>query len=126
MNTPSAAIERTADKQALAPTGAWLEMSKEQRAAWLRHNGKGYLSKEERAERLRLHHGDMEFVYLAEAKRAHEARDNETFWEWYSLTEAPAHFLQSLKRWNGADFIRELGFDTSEADEVYGPGWLEE
>ena len=36
-----------------APTPEWPTMSKEERATWLRENGKGYLSKEEREERLR-------------------------------------------------------------------------
>ena len=35
-------------KAPVAPTAEWLELSKEERANWLRHNHKGYLSKEER------------------------------------------------------------------------------
>lgn len=46
-------------KAPLAPTAEWLELSKEERAIWLRENGKGYLSREEREERLHLHHGDV-------------------------------------------------------------------
>ena len=38
-------------KAPLAPIPEWLTMSKEERAAWLRENGKGYLSKEEQEER---------------------------------------------------------------------------
>ena len=72
-------------------------MSKEERADWLRHTGKGYLSREEQAERLRLHHGDIESVYIAEAWKAHEAKDDEVFWQWFSLLVAPAHALKSLK-----------------------------
>ena len=44
-------------KAPLAPTPEWLQMSKEERATWLRENGKGYLSKE---ERLRAFHSDEE------------------------------------------------------------------
>ena len=126
MNAQTAAITPTAHKSTIGPTPAWLTMSKEERAAWLRENGRGYLSKAEQAEQLRLHHGDKESVYVAEGDRANKVNDDETFWQWYSLVVLPAYSLKSLKRWRGADFIRELGFDTREADEAYGPGWLEE
>ena len=112
-------------KAPLAPTAEWLELSKEERATWLRHNHKGYLSKEEREERLRTFHGDIEHVYLAEADRALKAKDDAGFWQWLSLTELPAHSLAVMKVWYGANFIRGTGFDTTEADEVYGAGWLE-
>ena len=126
MSAQTAAITPAADKSATGPTPAWLTMSKAERAAWLRENGKGYLSREEQAEELRRHHGDIESVYMAEAWKAHEAKDDEVYWQWFSLIAAPAYALKSLKRWNGADFIRALGFDTTKADEAYGPGWLEE
>ena len=132
MNAQTAAITSTAHKSTIGPAPAWLSMSKEERATWLRENGKGYLSKEEQEEQLRRHHGDIEMVYYAEAWKAHEAwkanevKDDEVFWQWFSLIVVPAHYLKSLKRWNGADFIRALGFDTSKADEAYGPGWLDE
>ena len=126
MNAQTAAITPSANKSTIGPTPAWLAMSKEERADWLRENGKGYLSKAEQEEELRRHHGDIEMVYYAEAWKAHEAKDDEVSWQWFSLIAAPAHYLKSLKRWNGADFIRALGFDTSKADEAYGPGWLDE
>ena len=114
------------NKSTIGPTPAWLTMSKEERAAWLRENGKGYLSKAEQEEELHRHHGDIEMVYYAEAKKAHDAKDDEVFWQWFSLIVAPAYYLKSVKRWNGADFIRALGLDTTEADKAYGPGWLED
>ena len=126
MNAQTAAITPSAHKSTILPTPAWLTMSKEERAAWLRENGRGYLSKEEQQEQLRLHHGDIEMVYSAEGDKANKADDDETFWQWYSLVVLPAYSLKSLKRRRGADFIRDLGFDTSEADEAYGRGWLEE
>ena len=126
MNAQTAAITPSANKSTVGPTPAWLTMSKEERADWLRANGKGYLSREEQEEELRRHHGDKESVYVAEGNRANKVNDDETFWQWYSLVVLPAYSLKSLKRWRGADFIRELGFDTREADEAYGPGWLEE
>ena len=127
MNT---AFQVTADmeheqKPPLAPTPEWLAMSKEERAAWLREHGKGYLSKEEQEERLRLYHGDIEMVYLAEGSKASKAGDEDTFWQWYSLMALPGPTLMTLKWWYGANFIRATGFDTSNADEDYGPGWLD-
>ena len=101
-------------------------MSKEERAAWLRKNGKGYLSSAEQEEELRLYHGKIESVYQAEATKADEAGDSETFWQWFSLIAVPAHSLMTLKKWNGAEFLRSLDFDISKANEAYGPGWLEE
>lgn len=109
-----------------APTPKWPAMSKEERAAWLRKNGKGYLSKAEQEEELRLCYGKIESVYRAEATKADEAGDSETFWQWFSLIAVPAHFLMTLKKWNGAEFLRSLDFDISRANEAYGPGWLEE
>ena len=124
MNT---AFQVTADmeeeqKPPLAPTPEWLAMSKEERAAWLWEHGKGCLSKEEQEEELRLYHGDIEAVYTAEGNRAD---DNDTFWQWYSLIALPGYTLMSIKGWYGADFIRGTGFDTSNADEDYGPDWLD-
>ena len=112
-------------KAPVAPIPEWLQMSKEERATWLRENGKGYLSKEEQEERLRTFHGNIRQVYIAEADRARKAKDDAGFWQWLSLTKLPSHYLSCLKIWYGADFIRGTGFDTTEADEVYGPGWLE-
>ena len=126
MNAQTAAITPSAHKSTIVPTPAWLTMSKEERAAWLRENGRGSLSKAEQAEELRLHHGDIEMVYYAESRKAHQAKDDEVAWQWFSLIVAPAYYLKTLKRRRGADFIRALGFDTTEADEAYGPGWLEE
>ena len=100
-------------------------MSKEERATWLRENGKGYLSKEEREERLRTCYGNITYVYMGEADMARKAKDDAGFWQWLSLTELPAHSLAVMKLWYGANFIRGTGFDTTEADEVYGTDWLE-
>ena len=124
------ALQVTADmeheqKPPLAPIPEWLAMSKEERAAWLWEHGKGYLSKEEQEEQLRLYHGKIECVYSAEADKAHKAGDDATFWQWLSLIAVPAYSLKSLKRWRGANFIRATGFDISRANEDYGPDWLD-
>ena len=97
MSAQTAAITPSANKSAVGLTPAWLTMSKEERADWLRENGKGYLSKAEQAEELRLHHGDVESVYMAKAWKANKAKDDKVFWQWFSLIVAPAHALKSLK-----------------------------
>ena len=38
----------------------------------------------------------------------------------------PAHMLRMFKELMGAGFIREQGYDTRDADLVFGPGWLDE
>ena len=34
--------------------------------------------------------------------------------------------LKVMKEDHGADYIREMGFNTELADQEYGPGWLDE
>ena len=38
----------------------------------------------------------------------------------------PSFILKALKSLRGADYIREAGLNTVDADLVYGPGWLDE
>ena len=38
----------------------------------------------------------------------------------------PSFILKGLKRLMGADHIRDEGYNTVDADLVYGPGWLDE
>ena len=37
----------------------------------------------------------------------------------------PAFILKATKKLHGADFIRKKGYNTVDADLVYGPGWLD-
>ena len=37
----------------------------------------------------------------------------------------PSFILKALKKLNGADYIRKEGYNTVDADLVYGPGWLD-
>lgn len=41
------------------------------------------------------------------------------------MVELPAYSLLGLKKSHGAQFIRDMGFPTKDADEEYGPGWLD-
>jgi len=85
---------------------------------------KSYLSAEER-EGL-LQEGGMNLVYLAESQDADEAGDTEASWAWLSMAKLSASSLRTLKRCSGAQLIRDMGFDTSSADAVYGPDWLDQ
>jgi len=84
---------------------------------------KSYLSAEERE--ILLREGSQNLVYIAEAQEADNNKDGDAAWAWLAMAEAPAHTLMWLKKRRGAAFIRDLGFDTTEADEKYGPGWLD-
>ena len=37
-----------------------------------------------------------------------------------------SHVLMAIKKSMGADYIRSRKIDTSRADKVYGPGWLDQ
>ena len=37
----------------------------------------------------------------------------------------PSYILKALKKLHGADFILKEGYNTVDADLVYGPGWLD-
>ncbi|MDR1276815.1 MAG: hypothetical protein LBL72_10625 [Candidatus Accumulibacter sp.] len=85
---------------------------------------KSYLPAEEREAILR--EGGMELVYLAESTEAGGAGDEETAWAWLTLAELSANSLMMLKKWYGPDYIRDMGFRTNKAEEVYGPDWLDQ
>jgi len=94
-----------------------------QAAPLARATPKSYLPEDERAELMR--EGGMNLVCAAESSEAGKAGDEETAWAWLSLAEMPAHTLLRLKRRRGANFIREMGFNTASADAAYGAGWLD-
>ena len=43
----------------------------------------------------------------------------------YKQLIVPAEALMVAKECHGADWIRERGYDTRQADEKYGEGWLD-
>lgn len=43
----------------------------------------------------------------------------------YKKLIVPAESLLVAKKFHGADWIREMGYDTRRADEKYGEGWLD-
>jgi hypothetical protein len=85
---------------------------------------KSYLTDAEREE-LRHEGASEESILLAEADAASDADDDETTWMWLAKTELSAPALAYLKDVRGAQFIRDMGFLTTEADAAYGPGWLD-
>ncbi|MBX4336621.1 hypothetical protein [Bartonella raoultii] len=85
---------------------------------------KSYMTDAEREE-LRAGGLGLDSIYLSEAEAAEQANDDQTVWEWLAMVELPAHTLLHLKHHNGAQFIRDMGFSTKNADEEYGPDWLD-
>ena len=83
---------------------------------------RSYLSAEERDQLYR--EGGMNLVYLAESQDAGRAGDEDAAWAWLAMAELPAETLLALKEALGAQFLREMGFNTAPADEAYGAGWL--
>jgi len=85
---------------------------------------KSYMTDAER-EALRADGLSSNGILLAESDAADEAGDGETSWAWLALAELPAHTLAYLKKRRGAQFIREMGFRTENAERAYGADWLE-
>jgi hypothetical protein len=87
------------------------------------HTPKSYLTPEEREALMR--EGGMNLVCLSESQEAGHAGDDEAAWAWLTLAELPPTALMMLKTWNGPQFIRDMGFQTSRADAEYGSDWLD-
>jgi len=85
---------------------------------------KSYMTDTER-EALRADGLSSNGILLAESDAADAAGDRETSWAWLALAELPAHTLAFLKARRGAQFIREMGFMTRNAELAYGPDWLD-
>ena len=86
---------------------------------------KSYLTDAE-IERVRAEGLNENGRYLVEFNAARKAGDEDASWAWLARAEMPAHALRFLKHRRGAEFIREMGFDTTLADQEYGEGWLDE
>ena len=84
---------------------------------------RNYLPDDERQQVLR--DGGMNAVYMAESAEARRVGEEDAAWAWLAMAELPASTLRGLKRRRGAQFIRDLGFNTRTADEAYGAGWLD-
>jgi len=84
---------------------------------------KSYLPEEDK-EAL-MSEGGMDLVYLAESQEADKFGDAAASWAWLALSELPAHSLMRLKKSRGAQFIREMGFNTTNAEKRYGVDWLD-
>ncbi|EJF82658.1 hypothetical protein [Bartonella rattimassiliensis] len=85
---------------------------------------KSYMTDAER-EKLRAGGLPQNSIYASESVAADHAGDDKAAWEWLAMAELPAHTLLFLKSQNGAQFIRDMGFSTKNADEKYGPDWLD-
>jgi len=86
-------------------------------------NPKSYLSDEERQQFIR-EGCTQDVIYTVEGSRARSAGDADSAWTWLAMTQLDGPSLMYLKKRYGPDFVREWGFDTRQADQIYGPGWL--
>ena len=55
---------------------------------------------------------------------ASKSGDDDAFYAAAKKIKVPADALMACKKVNGADWIREMGLDTSRADQEYGEDWL--
>ncbi|UTO27659.1 hypothetical protein [Bartonella harrusi] len=85
---------------------------------------KSYMTDAEREE-LRAGGLSQDGIYTAESEAAAKANDSQAVWEWLAMTDIPAHSLLFLRHRRGAQFIRDMGFSTKNADKEYGPDWLD-
>jgi len=85
---------------------------------------KSYVSDEERQQFIR-EGCTQDFIYGVEGSRAGAAGDEDSAWTWMSMIELQAPSLLYLKKQYGPDFLREWGFNTKQADQTYGPDWLD-
>jgi len=65
-------------------------------------------------------------IYAVESMAAEHAGDEEASDQWLALAEIPAYALMACKKREGAEYIRAKGYNTADADRVYGPGWLDD
>jgi len=85
---------------------------------------KSYLPEEERQQFIR-EGCTQDFIYTVEGSRASGAGDYDAAWAWMAMIELQAPSLLFLKKQYGPDFLREWGFNTRQADQTYGPDWLD-
>jgi len=85
---------------------------------------KSYLPEEERQQILREGYS-QDFIYTMESSHAGDAGDEDSAWTWLAMIELQAPSLLYLKNQYGPDFLREWGFNTKQADQTYGPDWLD-
>ena len=63
--------------------------------------------------------------YLAEYGKAVVDNDKKTAARLFSKLKLPAFILETYKELYGAEHIRSMDLDTSRADKLYGPDWLD-
>ena len=63
--------------------------------------------------------------YLTEYARALRNDDEETADRLFSKLKLPAFTLDTFKELYGAEGVRSMNLDTSRADKLYGPDWLD-
>jgi len=87
-------------------------------------NPKSYLPEDERQQLIR-EGCSQDFIYTLESDRAADAGDRDSAWTWLAMSALDGPNLMFLKGQYGPDFVRDWEFDTKQADQTYGPGWLD-
>lgn len=85
---------------------------------------KSYLSDDVR-QKMKSNGASDNSIFLEEARAATLAGDSSASWNWLARSVLPAHTLRWIKERHGAQFIRAMGFDATEAEEAYGKDWLD-
>ena len=75
------------------------------------------LTEEEWHEQDKLAEEHVEAIIRRDRKKADEVLPRIIF---------PSYLLKATKKLLGADYIRKKGYNTADADLVYGPDWLDE
>ena len=68
---------------------------------------------------------DANIKYFAEYTEALKNDDDETAERLLSKMKLPAFTLDTFKELYGAEYVRRRNLDTSRADKLYGPDWLD-
>ena len=68
---------------------------------------------------------DANLKYSAEYAKAVVDNDKETAARLLSKLKLPAFILETFKELYGAEGVRSRNLDTSRADKLYGPDWLD-
>ena len=68
---------------------------------------------------------DANIKYFAEYTEALKNDDDETAERLLSKMKLPAFTLDTFKEFYGAETVRSMNLDTSRADKLYGPDWLD-
>ncbi len=88
----------------------------------VRQMPKSYLSEAEIQEYIKI--GREDLLYKEQSRRAGNAGDSKTSWEWLAYTTLSAGALNMLKRVAGLQYVLDKGLNVEPAIAEYGEEWL--